>query len=52
MGLLGHLADDTGAADMAIVIIAIMAASTGGDSERYGRQPGLQAAEERDRSHP
>jgi hypothetical protein len=48
----GHLADDTGATDIAAVIIAIMATRPGGNSERYGRLPTLQRAEQRDRSHP
>jgi hypothetical protein len=48
----GEISQDAGAAHLAAVIIAIMATRPGDDSERYGRQPGLQPAEERGRPHP
>jgi hypothetical protein len=48
----GHLTDDTGAVDLAAVIIAIMAASPGGDADRYGRSARIHDVEERDRPHP
>jgi hypothetical protein len=48
----GHLADDTGAADMATVIIAIMAARPGSALARYSRKPSQPAPDERDRPHP
>jgi hypothetical protein len=45
-GYWSHLADDTGAADIATIIIAIMATSPGNDSERYGRHSNIRVAEE------
>jgi hypothetical protein len=48
----GHLADDAGAADLAAVIIAIMAARPGDTGARYGARPTSQPAEERGRPHP
>jgi hypothetical protein len=48
----GHIADDAGAADIAAVIIAIMATRPGDHPKRYGRQPVFQPAEERNRPHP
>jgi hypothetical protein len=48
----GRLADDTGAAQLATVITAIMAASPGDDNDRYGRRPTFHPAEESNRPHP
>jgi hypothetical protein len=49
----GYVSDDTGAAQLAAVITAIMAARPGDDAARYGTRPTFQPApEERDRSHP
>jgi hypothetical protein len=47
----GHISDDAGAADIAAVIIAIMA-SRHGDGQRHDRHPTFQPAAERDRPHP
>ena len=45
----GHVADDTGAADMAAIITAIMATRPGSDANRYGRADRTPGAGERDR---
>lgn len=48
----GHITDDAGAADIATVIIAIMATRPGDHPERYGRAEHLPAPGERGRPHP
>jgi hypothetical protein len=48
----GHIADDAGDADLAAVIIAIMATRPGDHTERYGRTASTPSPGELDRPHP
>jgi hypothetical protein len=48
----GRLSEDNGAAQLATVIIAVMATRPGDDAERYGARPTFQPAGERNRPHP
>jgi hypothetical protein len=48
----GHIADDTGASQLAAVIIVTIAVRTGDDAERYGRRPAFQPAADRNRPRP
>lgn len=48
----GRISDDAGAADIAAVIIAIMASRPGDDGQRHDRRPTFQPAADRDRPHP
>ena len=48
----GEVSADAGAAQLATVIIAVMATHPGDDAERYGARPTFQPAAERNRPHP
>ncbi len=48
----GQIGDDAGAADIATVIIAIMATRPGDNAEPYSRAAYRPAPEKRDRPHP
>jgi hypothetical protein len=48
----GEIAEDDGAARLAAVIIAIMAARPGDNAERYDKRPSFTPAADRNRPHP
>jgi hypothetical protein len=48
----GEISQDSGAARLAAVIIAIMAARPGDDAERYDKRPSFTPAADRNRPHP